>query len=116
MRPPKRRPGRPSRRDARERAKAQKEAARATAIKRPRGRPKLKRTYTRRKPLLVSERKGDMQGYCVKCRDWRELQDPQPVTFLNGRPAIQGTCPVCGTKVARIVKAGEGTHPELTRP
>ena len=97
MRPPKRRPGRPSRRDARERAKAEREAAKEATVKRPPGRPKLKRTYTRRKPLLVSEGKGDRQGYCVKCRDWRELQDPQPLTFSNGRPAIQGTCPVCGT-------------------
>ena len=109
LRPPKRRPGRPSKRDARERAKAEREAAKEATVKRPPGRPRLKRTYTRRKPLLVSKRKGDGEGYCVKCRDWRELQDPQPVTFKNGRPALQGTCPVCATKVARIVKAGKET-------
>ena len=104
-----RHPGRPSKRELREEAKAQREAARAALVKRPRGRPKLKRTYTRRTPLLLSERKGDMEGYCVKCRDRRELKNPQPVTLSNGRPAIQGRCPVCRTKVTRIVKAGEGT-------
>ena len=109
FRPPKRGPGRPSKRDARERAKAQKEAAKGTPVKRPPGRPSLKRAYTRRKPLLVSERKGDREGYCVKCRDRRELTDPQPVTLANGRPAIQGTCPVCSTKVARIVKVAKET-------
>jgi hypothetical protein len=107
--PVKRRPGRPSKQELRERAKARREAARATLVKRPRGRPKVKRTYTRRTPLLLSERKGDMEGYCVKCRDRRELKNPKPVTLSNGRPAIQGRCPVCHTKVTRIVKAGEGT-------
>ena len=102
-------PGRPSKRELRQRAKAEREAAKAVMVKRPPGRPRLKRSYTRRKPLLLSERKSDMQGYCVKCRDRRELTDPQPLTFSNGRPAIQGTCPVCGTKVARIVKAAKET-------
>ena len=104
-----RHPGRPSKRELREEAKARREAARAALVKRPRGRPKLKRTYTRHKPLLLSERKSDMEGYCVKCRDRRELKNPKPVTLANGRPAIQGRCPVCHTKVTRIVKAGEGT-------
>ena len=104
-----RRPGRPSKGELRQEAKARREAARATMVKRPRGRPRLKRTYTRRTPLLMSERKGDMEGYCVKCRDRRELKDPQPVTLSNGRPAIQGRCPVCQTKVTRIVKADKGT-------
>ena len=105
--PPKKGPGRPSKRALRERAKAEREAAQAVMVTRPPGRPRLKRSYTRRKPLPLSERKSDMQGYCVKCRDRRELTDPQPLTFSNGRPAIQGTCPVCGTKVARIVKAAK---------
>ena len=104
--PVKRHPGRPSKRELRERAQAQREAARGTETKRPRGRPKVKRSYTRRTPLTLSERKSDMEGYCMKCRDRREMKDPQPVTLSNGRPALQGTCPVCGTKVTRIVKAG----------
>lgn len=99
-------PGRPSKRELRERAQAQREAARGPMVKRPRGRPKVKRSYTRRTPLLLSERKGDMEGYCVKCRDRREFKDPQPVTLSNGRPARQGTCPVCGAKMTLIVKAG----------
>jgi hypothetical protein len=43
-----------------------------------------------------------MQGYCLKCREKREMQDPQEVTLKNGRPAMQGTCPVCGTKITVI--------------
>ena len=44
------------------------------------------------------------QGYCVKCREKREIKDPQKVTTENGRSAIQGTCPVCGTKIFRFTK------------
>lgn len=40
-----------------------------------------------------------MQGYCLKCREKREMQDPGEVTLKNGRAAMQGTCPVCGTKI-----------------
>lgn len=46
-----------------------------------------------------------MQGYCVKCRSRREIQGAQQITMKNGRPATQGTCPNCGTKMFRIGKA-----------
>ena len=46
-----------------------------------------------------------MQAYCVKCRGMREIKDPKTVTLKNGRPAVQGLCPQCGTKVFRIGKA-----------
>ena len=46
-----------------------------------------------------------MEAYCFKCRSKREIQDPIPVTLKNGRPATQGTCPVCSTKVFRIGRA-----------
>ncbi len=46
-----------------------------------------------------------MEAYCFKCRSKREIQDPTPVTLKNGRPATQGTCPVCSTKVFRIGRA-----------
>ena len=45
-----------------------------------------------------------MQAYCLKCRTKRDMRNPQPVTIKNGRPATQGTCPVCGTKMYRISK------------
>jgi hypothetical protein len=55
--------------------------------------------------LLLSERRFEMEAYCVKCRDRREMKDPKPVVLANGRSAVQGACPVCGTKVTRIVKS-----------
>ncbi len=44
-----------------------------------------------------------MEGYCVKCKEKREIKDAQQVTMKNGKPAQQGTCPVCGTKMNRIL-------------
>lgn len=46
-----------------------------------------------------------MRGYCVKCRASREISNPRQITMKNGRPATQGTCPNCGTKMFRIGKA-----------
>lgn len=47
-----------------------------------------------------------MQAYCMKCREKIEVKDPKDVTMKNGRPATQGECPDCGTKVYRIGKSG----------
>ena len=44
------------------------------------------------------------EAYCFKCRAKREIKDPQPTTLKNGRPATQGVCPICGTKMFRIGK------------
>ena len=43
-------------------------------------------------------------AYCVKCRTKREIQDPQETTLKNGRPAVKGKCPECGTNMFRIGK------------
>ena len=45
-----------------------------------------------------------MEAYCLKCRTKREIRTPTQVTLKNGRPATQGTCPTCGTKMFRIGK------------
>jgi hypothetical protein len=41
-------------------------------------------------------------GYCVKCKASREIKDAKQITMKNGRPATQGICPVCGTKIFKI--------------
>ena len=46
-----------------------------------------------------------MEAYYMKCRTKREIKDPQAITMKNGKPATQGTCPTCGTKMFRIGKA-----------
>jgi len=46
-----------------------------------------------------------MQAYCMKCRSKREMKDAKAITMKNGKPATQGVCPVCGTKMFRIGKS-----------
>ena len=48
-----------------------------------------------------------MEGYCVKCKARREMKDPKQVTMKNGKPATEGTCPTCGTKMFRIGAAAK---------
>ena len=49
-----------------------------------------------------------VQAYCVKDRKMVDMKDPQQITLKNGRSAMQGTCPDCGTKVTRIGGGGGG--------
>jgi hypothetical protein len=42
------------------------------------------------------------EAYCVKCKAKKEIKDPTQVTMKNGRPAVQGTCPDCSTKLFKI--------------
>jgi hypothetical protein len=44
------------------------------------------------------------EAYCVKCKAKRTMKDEKKVTMKNGKPATQGSCPVCGTKMFRIGK------------
>ncbi len=46
----------------------------------------------------------DMEAYCMKCRTKREMKDAKGITMKNGKPATQGVCPSCGTKMFRIGK------------
>ena len=46
-----------------------------------------------------------MQAYCVKCRAKKEMRDAKAITMKNGKPATQGVCPTCGTKMFRIGKS-----------
>lgn len=46
-----------------------------------------------------------VEGYCVKCKKKVEIKDATTVTMKNNKPAIQGVCPVCSTKIYRIGKA-----------
>ncbi len=45
-----------------------------------------------------------MQGYCVKCRTKRDIKNAKAITMKNGKPATQGVCPSCATKMFRIGK------------
>ena len=60
------------------------------------GRPRS--LFGGRRPIVADT----YEAYCVKCRAKREFEGTV-VELKNGRKAAQGTCPVCGTKVMRIL-------------
>lgn len=44
-----------------------------------------------------------VEAYCVKCKAKREMKDPKENTMANGRKAMKGTCPKCGTGMFKIM-------------
>jgi hypothetical protein len=49
------------------------------------------------------------EGYCVKCKAKKEIANGVEETMKNGRKAIKGKCPTCGTVMFKILgKAGAG--------
>ena len=51
-----------------------------------------------------TEESSLMEAYCVKCKASKEMKEPQKVKMKNGRPAMKGKCPDCGTGLYRILK------------
>ena len=49
------------------------------------------------------------EGYCVKCKAKKPIADGVEETMKNGRKAIKGKCPTCGTVMFKILgKAASG--------
>ncbi|MDX2076615.1 MAG: DUF5679 domain-containing protein [bacterium] len=42
------------------------------------------------------------QVYCVKCKQKRDVLEPEAVFTKNGTPALKGKCAVCGTTLFRM--------------
>ena len=49
-----------------------------------------------------------MKGYCMRCKGEREMKGQKPVVMRNGRPATEGMCPDCGTRLYRLGRAKQG--------
>ena len=43
------------------------------------------------------------EGYCVKCKAKKEISDAVEVITKNGRKAIKGKCPTCGTVMVKML-------------
>jgi uncharacterized Zn finger protein (UPF0148 family) len=57
------------------------------------------------------------EGYCVKCKAKKEIANGIEETMKNGRKAIKGKCPTCGTVMFKILgKAGAGEPKSGTPP
>jgi DNA topoisomerase-1 len=60
-----------------------------------------------------------IEAYCMKCREKREMKNPQAVFTSIGTPATKGVCPVCGTKQFQMGRttAHDGlTPPKVVKP
>lgn len=47
----------------------------------------------------------DVDAYCVKCKASRKVSNGQIITTKNGRSAVKGKCPVCGTTVMKFLSS-----------
>ena len=47
------------------------------------------------------------EGYCVKCKAKKEIADAVEEVMKNGRKAIKGKCPSCGSVMFKII-GGKG--------
>ncbi len=43
------------------------------------------------------------EGYCVKCKAKKEIAEGVEEVMKNGRKAIKGKCPTCGTVMFKIL-------------
>ncbi len=50
------------------------------------------------------------EGYCVNCKAKKEIVDAVEETMKNGRKAIKGKCPACGTVMFKIL-GGKSASP-----
>ena len=68
--------------------------------------PPRELAWSRAKPQSHrKEGECKMEAYCVKCKAKKEMKEAKAVTMKNGKPATQGICPTCGTKMFKIGKA-----------
>jgi uncharacterized Zn finger protein (UPF0148 family) len=56
------------------------------------------------------------EGYCVKCKAKKEISNAVEETMKNGRKAIKGKCPTCGTVMFKILGGKATTPPPQTPP
>jgi len=55
-----------------------------------------------------------LQAYCVKCKEKRDITNAQPVYTKTGTPATSGSCAVCGTKLFRMGETA--AHANVPKP
>jgi len=56
------------------------------------------------------------EGYCVKCKAKKEIIDGMEETMKNGRKAIKGKCPTCGTVMFKILGGKATAAPPAPEP
>jgi hypothetical protein len=54
------------------------------------------------------------EGYCVKCKAKKEIVNAVEEVMKNGRKAIKGKCPTCGTVMFKILGGKATPAPSAT--
>jgi len=59
-----------------------------------------------------------MKAYCVKCKAQRPIADAVEQSLKNGRKALKGKCPTCGTSIFKMLpgKTAPAAKTETTPP
>ena len=55
-----------------------------------------------------------IEGYCLKCKEKRDMLNPAAEWASNGSPATRGTCPVCSTNMYK--RGHTAAHDTLPKP
>lgn len=69
------------------------------------GRVRIKRCMVESSADGGIQQGGMMEAYCVKCKAKKEMKDAKQVKMKNGRQAMKGRCPTCGTGLYRIMSS-----------
>ena len=56
------------------------------------------------------------EGYCVKCKAKKPIADGVEETMKNGRKAMKGKCPTCGTVMFKILGKAAATAAAVPAP
>jgi hypothetical protein len=56
------------------------------------------------------------EGYCVKCKAKKEIANGVEEVMKNGRKAIKGKCPTCGTVMFKILGGKAAVAPAPATP
>tara|TARA_Y100000310_G_scaffold345555_1_gene466474 strand:+ start:24045 stop:24260 length:216 start_codon:yes stop_codon:yes gene_type:complete len=57
--------------------------------------------------VVLPHMEENIIGYCVKCKEKREMKDVEKTEIKPGRPAAKGTCTTCGTGMYKILPKSE---------
>ena len=54
--------------------------------------------------IKTRKKAGEVIGWCLKCQDHRKMKEAEKTVLKNGRNAVKGKCPKCGTGMFKFVK------------
>jgi hypothetical protein len=75
------------------------------------GEPEAPTVATKGEPEGGALATDTIEAYCVKCRQRRVIEGAKKITTQRGRRAMEGTCPICGTKIFRFIAREKETLP-----